>query len=404
MRSTTSLPQLPGLRDYEILEKIAEGSMASIWKARHRNAGTLAAVKIPHTHVMSNRVLRERFRKEFRAGNVLNHPNIVRMLDFGEEGDTFHLVMEYVDGSDLWERISREGRLPEGTAVDIIVQAAKGLHEAHQYGIIHRDVKPDNILLTRDGVAKLGDLGLIKELEAELELTSPDKGLGTPNFMAPEQFKEAHKADVRCDVYSLGATLYMAVTGQLPFAGENMSVMLRKKLNNDLPPPRSLVPTLSERLDWAVRRAVQVDPTLRHSSCLEFIEALTGRKASGVHARRSGLRKKRLQKERRRSVRHDCTLSTVCELLTSIHSDTSIEMDRWTGKVVNLSAEGVGLLLSRRFEQGTLATVVLESPDRSFQIQRDIRVVRAAHSREREWYMGAVFVMHLETEELRKLL
>jgi serine/threonine protein kinase len=265
-------------------------------------------------------------------------------------------------------------------------------------------VKPDNILLTRDGVAKLGDLGLIKELESEFELTSPDKGLGTPNFMAPEQFKQARNADVRCDVYSLGATLYMAVTGMLPFDGEDISVIIRKKLHNDLPPPRTIVPGLSERLDWAVQRAVQVDPALRHPSCVEFIESLTGKKMSGVHQRRSGLRKKRVQQERRRSPRHDCTLSTVCELLTSIHSDTSVEMDRWTGKVVNLSVEGIGLLLSRRFEPGTLATVVLESPNRSFQVQRDIRVVRASHERDREWFMGAVFVTPLESEELRKLL
>src|SRR5205814_314025 len=143
-------------------------------------------------------------------------------------------------------------------------------------GIIHRDVKPENILLTLDGQAKLGDLGLIKELEGDLELTNPDQGLGTPNFMAPEQFTEARSAGVRCDVYSLGATLYMAVTGVLPFQAKSIAVTLRKKLNNELTPPRELVPTLSKTVDWTIRRAVQVDPQRRHASCLEFIQSLTG--------------------------------------------------------------------------------------------------------------------------------
>src|SRR5262249_3135197 len=147
--------------------------------------------------------------------------------------------------------------------IDIITQAASGLHEAHKHGIIHRDIKPDNIMLTKNGQAKLADLGLSKDLEGKEDLTRPNHGLGTPNFIAPEQFGDAKNANIRCDIYALGATLYMALTGQLPFAGSNLTSIMTLKLANDLTSPRKLVPTLSEPVEWAVRRAVQTDPNRR---------------------------------------------------------------------------------------------------------------------------------------------
>jgi eukaryotic-like serine/threonine-protein kinase len=220
-------------------------------------------------------VLLKRFEQEFRSTSNLCHPNIIRGLEFGWAGEQPYMVMELVDGEDLWNRIERLGRLAEAEAVGYIVQVARGLHEAHKHGIIHRDIKPDNILLTVDGQAKLADLGLSKDLEDDLELTRPDRGLGTPNFIAPEQFADAKHAGVRCDIYSLGATLYMALTGQLPFNERGMATILKKKLANDLPSPRQLVPSVHEHVDWAVRRAVMADPERRFASCPEFIAALT---------------------------------------------------------------------------------------------------------------------------------
>jgi serine/threonine protein kinase len=143
--------------------------------------------------------------------------------------------------------------------------------------MIHRDIKPDNIMVTKDGIAKVTDLGLVKEVDAELNLTKTGRGLGTPHFMAPEQFRNAKNADVRCDVYSVGATLYMMVTGELPFGKTSGPLdAWMKKVNNDLIPPRQLAPELSERVDWAIRRAMSPDPNLRPPSCREFIEDLTG--------------------------------------------------------------------------------------------------------------------------------
>jgi serine/threonine protein kinase len=137
-------------------------------------------------------------------------------------------------------------------------------------------VKPDNILVTRDGQAKLADLGLVKEMEADLNLTRTGRGLGTPHFMAPEQFRNAKNATPQCDVYSLGATLYQMVTGELPFRGTGPLDAFMKKIQGDLTPPRNLVPGLSERVDWAIRRAMSADPEQRPASCREFMEDLTG--------------------------------------------------------------------------------------------------------------------------------
>jgi serine/threonine protein kinase len=141
---------------------------------------------------------------------------------------------------------------------------------------VHRDVKPDNILVTHDGVAKLTDLGLVKDVDNELNLTKTGRGLGTPNFMAPEQFRDAKNADVRCDIYSLGATLYTLLTAETPFGKVGPLECWMRKQNNELTPPRQLNPGISERVEWAIQRAMSGNPDQRPSSCKEFVEDLTG--------------------------------------------------------------------------------------------------------------------------------
>ena len=154
---------------------------------------------------------------------------------------------------------------------------AQGLHKAHKNGLIHRDVKPDNILVTADGQAKLADLGLVKEVETDLNLTRTGRGLGTPHFMAPEQFRNAKYVDIRSDIYSLAGTLYMILTGELPFRSNGPLDAWMKKVHNELTPPRKLAPELSERTDWAIRRAMNADADKRPCTCREFIEDLIGR-------------------------------------------------------------------------------------------------------------------------------
>ena len=186
------------------------------------------------------------------------------------------LVMELVDGFSIGQRIEQRGAYPEAEAVRLISQVCDGLQSAHKQGLVHRDVKPDNILVTREGVAKLTDLGLVKEVEGDLNLTRTGRGLGTPHYMAPEQFRNAKTVDVRGDIYSLGATLYAMVTGVIPFDNASPLDCWMKKIRNEFPPPKELNPALTERVDWAIRRAMSAEPGQRPASCREFVEDLTG--------------------------------------------------------------------------------------------------------------------------------
>jgi serine/threonine protein kinase len=262
--------------NYDLLTKLAEGGMGTVYRGRNRSTGDIVAVKVVPPHLLSNPVVLKRFEQEYNVARSIDHPNIVKALDFGREGELRYLVMEFVDGESLGQKIERDGRMNEEDAIRIIAQVALGLQAAHALGVIHRDVKPDNVLVTADGQAKLTDLGLVKELEADLNLTRTGRGLGTPHFMAPEQFRNAKKADVRCDIYSLGATLYMMVTGELPFKSNGPLDAWMKKINNEIDPPRKWTPTLSERVDWAIRRAISPDPLQRPECCQEFIEDLSG--------------------------------------------------------------------------------------------------------------------------------
>jgi serine/threonine protein kinase len=277
MMQETSRPSLPSLGNYDLVEKVAEGGMGTVYKGRHRETGQIVAIKVLAPQMVGNPVLMKRFEQEYNAARQLDHPNIVRALELDNTGSTPYMVMEFVEGESLGSKLEREGKIPEAEAKKLIIQVAQGLYKAHKERLVHRDVKPDNILITPDGRAKLADLGLVKEVETDLNLTRTGRGLGTPNFMAPEQFRNAKNADARCDIYSLGATLYMMVTGETPFKAYGPLESYMKKIENDLTPPRQLVPELSQRIGWAIQRAMSADPEARPASCREFVEDLTGR-------------------------------------------------------------------------------------------------------------------------------
>jgi serine/threonine protein kinase len=388
---------VPVLQAYEILDKIGDGGMASVYRARSRTTGELVAVKVPSPAVRDSATLFQRFQEEYRVGNRLCHPALVRSLDLCREGDLCYLVLELVDGPDLGQRIDQDGPLPEAEAVRIVAEIAAGLHEAHRHGVIHRDVKPSNILLSRSGAAKLGDLGLAKDLDNDLGLTQTRKGLGTPNFMAPEQFSDARGAGVACDVYSLGATLYAAVTGTLPFDARGLGGTLRKKMNNQLTPPRELAPSLSERTDRVICRAVQADPRRRQASCQEFIRELTGEAESSPRGR-AGV-------ERRRAARHRCTVASVCEVRTSIHEDETAEQDEWQATVQDLSANGLGFVLNRRFEPGTQVRVVVKRPERRAKSDALVaEVIHVKRGRAGTWLVGCRWASPLSDRDLQDVL
>jgi serine/threonine protein kinase len=279
MSPTAEREILQSVCHYNIFEKIAESRSGTVYKARDKTNGEIVAVKLLETTGVNDTVSLDRFAQECRAATSLNDPHIVRALDFGLEGLTAYLVMEYVDGESLGYRIERDGPLPAAEALGLVAQVAGALGRMHRSGFIHRNVKPDNILLARDGQAKLTNFGLAKFQNSELNLTRTGRRLGTPNFMAPEQFLDAKRAGARADIYALAATLYIAVTGEVPFGGLTITDIWTRKLQNDLPAPRSLVPSLDERTDWAIRRAMSYEWHRRPASCAEFLEDLTGRSA-----------------------------------------------------------------------------------------------------------------------------
>jgi eukaryotic-like serine/threonine-protein kinase len=392
--------------NYEIIDLLGAGGMSHVYKARHATTGEVVAIKVPQERVVTNPVALKRFEQEFGVARLIKHPHLVRVLQYSHTDDKPYIVMEFVEGQSLGDRIQREGALPEAEAVRIIAQAASALQAAHQHKIIHRDVKPDNILLTARGKAKLTDLGLAKDLEAEHNLTMPMRGMGTPNFIAPEQFNDAKHADARCDVYSLAATLYMAVTGQAPFQARGNLSIWKKKLSNDLVSPRQLVPSLSERVEAAICRALAADPEGRPATCRQFMQELRGAKApAGVNGGGattsvypSAVIPRRPAVERRASVRYVSRLKGSCRPLASERKW------RWNATVRDVSAGGIGLLLNRRFEPCTVLRVKLPTTGSSRQRIYLVRVVRVQAHSPKTWIVGCIFPRRLSEEEVQTLL
>jgi serine/threonine protein kinase len=380
--------------------------MSHVYKARHATTGELVAIKVPHERVVANPVSLKRFEQEFGVARLIEHPHLVRVLQFGHTGGRPYIVMEFIQGESLGDRIQREGALPEAEGVRIIAQVASALQAAHKRKIIHRDVKPDNILLTARGKAKLTDLGLAKDTEADHNLTMPMRGMGTPFFIAPEQFNDAKNADARCDVYSLAATLYMAVTGQAPFQARGNLSIWKKKLSNDLIPPRQLVPSLSERVESALCRALAADPNGRPATCRQFMQELRGAKpAPGTDGSKapaasypSAVIPRRPAVERRASVRYVSRLKGSCRPIVSERKW------RWNATVRDVSCGGLGLLVTRRFEPGTILRVKLASAGSSRHRIYLVRVVRVQSHSPKTWIVGCVFPRRLSEDEVQTLL
>lgn len=362
--------QLPVLEKYELLELIAQGGVGTVYKASHKSSGALVAVKILPPEIAEDAVTLKRLEQEFLVASRLAHPSIVRALDFGQSGSAHYLVLELVVGESLGKRIERQGALPEHVAVRIMIESAEGLHLAHQHGLIHRDIKPDNILLTAAGRAKLTDFGIVKQAGGDLTLTSHYVALGTPNFMPPEQFADARNATVRCDVYSLAATLYMAVTGELPFKAAGKLAVLARKINNALIPPRQLVPSLSARLERAIFRAVQVDPEQRPGSCPEFIADLTGKGDSFQQAAEPAPAAKAKPAQDHRAFPRRRSRAA-----TRYRSDPHSSAPLAKGILVDLSQSGIGLLVQHAFKAGDLIEIEIASGSSRLQRIAEVRWV-----------------------------
>ncbi len=262
-----------------ILRKLGKGGMGAVYLGERKSDGRQVAVKILTEEFSRMPGIQGRFKREGNAGGKLEHPAIVETYEMGQEGKYTFIVMEYVDGGTLVDLIVKERRLAPARAVEIMSDILAGLSHAHSRGIIHRDIKPGNVLMTSGGRAKVIDFGLAKDAEAQTILTLSGNVVGTPAYMAPEQAK-GEGSDWRADLYSCGILLWLMLTGKKPFEGKSLVDTLNKQINDPLPQARELNPDVSAHLDDVIRMMCAKDPAKRHRSCEDAIAAL--RKAAGL--------------------------------------------------------------------------------------------------------------------------
>lgn len=249
---------------YTVLSRLGNGSMGVVYLCEHRGMRRKVALKVLQNRRVQDEVALERFLREARAAAALDHPNVVHALDFGCEKNLHYLAMEYIDGRSLKELVMNEGPLPPLKAADYLRQAALGVQHAHEAGLIHRDIKPSNFMISRTGVVKLLDLGLARSADGDVDLTR-GAPLGTLAYSAPEQALDSHAVDARADIYSLGATFYLAITGRPPSPGMGVG---------DAIPPGLVDADNFSRLMSILRKMTALRPADRYASAAEVAEEL----------------------------------------------------------------------------------------------------------------------------------
>ena len=258
---------------YEIIEKIGEGGMAVVYKAKDRLLNRYVAIKILRPEFVKDEQFVENFRKESQAAAGLSHPNIVNVYDVGKEGNIHFIVMELIDGKPLSQVIDEKGRLDYKEAISIARQVASALSLAHKNQIIHRDVKPHNILITSTGTAKLADFGIARAVSKASIAEGSEKIMGSVHYFSPEQARGAY-VDERSDIYSLGIVLYEMLTGKVPFDGDNPISIALMHINDPMPSVSSQVPGIPPQLEKVIEKATDKYQSNRYKTADEMIEDL----------------------------------------------------------------------------------------------------------------------------------
>ncbi|MHC4503838.1 MAG: serine/threonine protein kinase [Planctomycetota bacterium] len=252
---------------FEILEKVGQGGMGAVYRASDLNSGRHVALKILPPSLARDKRFLKRFHHEAQlASNLFDHENIVKGYGAGQAEGLYFFVMEYVDGVNIQQMLTSAGRFPEETALKIIQPITRALQHAHYHGLIHQDIKPENIIIDRKGTAKLLDLGLARR-SGDLKT----ERLVTPLYVAPEQIRGDVPVDIRSDIYSLGVTFFHMVTGRPPFVGQDNQDTLSRHLEEGVPWPRDLVPELSEGVCQVIVRMLAKDPGERYSNPKELL-------------------------------------------------------------------------------------------------------------------------------------
>lgn len=270
------------LGPYRILAKLGEGGMGAVYQARHQHLDKIVALKVLSAAVTNRSDAIARFKREMKAVGKLEHPYIVRAMDAGEVAGLHYLTMEFVEGADLRKLVRDQGPLSVVQACKAIRQAAQALSAAHAAGLVHRDVKPSNLLMTKQGQIKLLDLGLARlaggAATSSVDLTTVGQAFGTPDYMAPEQWEDTHLADARSDLYALGCTLYYLLTGRAPYGNKTHPSTMNKMtghLVGPVPDLRTARPDVPAEIAAIFRNLMAKNPAERYQTAAELVEVLT---------------------------------------------------------------------------------------------------------------------------------
>jgi serine/threonine protein kinase len=259
--------------DFDILEKLGSGGMGQVFKAYQKSMDRFVAIKVLNADLCNNQLFVERFKREARIAGKFSHPNAIQVFDIGNYQNQYYFIMEYISGNTLKEKLREEGRFEQKYVFEILKQILSVLKEAERLNIIHRDIKPDNIMFTATGAVKLADLGLAREIDDDSGLTQQKIALGTPHYMAPEQ-AQGLPVDIRADQYSLGITAFHMLTGRAPFVGKTTMEILVHHVKTPMITPSSLVKDISPEIDKFILKMTQKSPSLRFQTVEEIILAL----------------------------------------------------------------------------------------------------------------------------------
>jgi serine/threonine-protein kinase len=286
---------------FEITDVIAKSGMASLFKANDRQTGQAVALKVPHLQIESDPAGFDRFRREEEIGLQLNHPHILKVLPV-EKKSRPYLVMEYLEGQTLSELFKSVRPLPEPDAAKIASRICEALDYMHQHGVIHRDLKPQNIMLCNDGTIRIMDFGIAKALASRrLTFVGFTPAMGTPDYMAPEQVRGS-RGDQRTDIYSLGAILYEMATGEPPFGGDSAYVIMNARVTGDPAAPRKINAKLTPVLEEIILHAMERDPKRRYQTAAEMKKELDDYESVQLTDRYTRLQAPQIWKSRFRMV------------------------------------------------------------------------------------------------------